>query len=158
MPRKCTVCAHPKRGELDAAIAAGEVIRDIARRYETSKDAVLRHKEHVKAAIVKAAQVVEKRDLKRGMTHLERMIAVAADADRLGKLAEENGDLRAALVALREIRETLKDLIAIEAEAGKGAGLDSPDFRAHLERLGDASERMCEPCHVLLVAALGGQG
>lgn len=52
MPRACSVCAHPKRQEVDAAISAATPYRDIARQYGLSKDAVARHaSEHIAQAV-----------------------------------------------------------------------------------------------------------
>lgn len=47
MPRKCTICEHPQRSEIDAALAAGDPLRNIAKRFGTSTAALSRHKEHV---------------------------------------------------------------------------------------------------------------
>ena len=58
MARTCTICAHPQREEIDQALVAGrEALRDIARRFATSKDAVARHRaEHLPAVIAQARQ------------------------------------------------------------------------------------------------------
>jgi len=58
MGRTCTVCQHPERKALDAALVAVESpYRDIARRYGLSKDALLRHKaDHLLPEIVAAWQ------------------------------------------------------------------------------------------------------
>lgn len=58
MGRVCTVCQHPERKALDAALVAVESpYRDIARRYGLSKDALLRHKaDHLLPEIVAAWQ------------------------------------------------------------------------------------------------------
>jgi hypothetical protein len=56
MPRTCTVCSHPARPAIEAALVAGAAYRDIAGQYGLSKSAVERHAaEHI-AQHVAAAQ------------------------------------------------------------------------------------------------------
>ena len=44
MGRKCSVCEHPKHGEIDRALVEGTVKRaSITRRFSVSKDALRRH-------------------------------------------------------------------------------------------------------------------
>ncbi len=44
---KCKACAHPRRDELDRALAAKSAMRAIAREFVLSKDCVRRHRAHV---------------------------------------------------------------------------------------------------------------
>ena len=50
MPRACTVCAHPKRTAIEAALAAGESQREVAARFGLSKTALVRHAQHAPPA------------------------------------------------------------------------------------------------------------
>jgi hypothetical protein len=60
MPRTCSICPHPSRNEIDAALIGGEPYRSIAQRFATSPDAMWRHKsDHVPAHLSKAEQVRE---------------------------------------------------------------------------------------------------
>ena len=60
MPRRCTICDHPERVEIDAAVVAEEGYRDIARQWRVSKDAVARHKaDHLPAHLSKAKHATE---------------------------------------------------------------------------------------------------
>lgn len=34
MPPRCTVCSHPRRAQIDAALIAGESLRNIAQRFD----------------------------------------------------------------------------------------------------------------------------
>lgn len=43
MPRVCTVCHHPERDEIDAAIIAGTVNREIACKFGVGRMAIERH-------------------------------------------------------------------------------------------------------------------
>src|SRR6516164_4769246 len=42
MPRVCTICAHEKRGEIEAAIIADGCTKDIAQRFAVSVDSLKR--------------------------------------------------------------------------------------------------------------------
>lgn len=44
MGRKCTICTHPKRKEIDELLVSGEQSKIIARRYDISEKALSRHK------------------------------------------------------------------------------------------------------------------
>lgn len=58
MPRACTICAHPEREAVEAAMVNGESFRDIARRFRVGKDAAARHKaDHLPEHLVKAREV-----------------------------------------------------------------------------------------------------
>ncbi len=52
MPRKCSVCAHASKAEIDGRIiAGGESALSVARLFGLSKDSVLRHHRHIDNAI-----------------------------------------------------------------------------------------------------------
>lgn len=52
MTRTCTICTHPERAKIEAALVTGTSYRDIARQFGLGKDAVMHHgSEHVKAEI-----------------------------------------------------------------------------------------------------------
>ena len=75
MPRKCTVCAHASKPEIDRRIiAGGESALTIARLFDLSDDAVLRHKSHLKAAI-RNAQVIKSTGFQELTKGIERLIA-----------------------------------------------------------------------------------
>jgi hypothetical protein len=44
MPRRCTVCFHEARDEIDAALSAGRAISDISAKQGVSSDSLKRHK------------------------------------------------------------------------------------------------------------------
>src|SRR5688500_11190190 len=60
MPRACSVCAHAKRNEIDAALVRGEAYRNIAERFRLSVGSLHRHgAEHLPATLTKAAEAAE---------------------------------------------------------------------------------------------------
>jgi regulator of sirC expression with transglutaminase-like and TPR domain len=114
VPRKCSVCAHEQRVEIDIALVSGEPYRDIARRYRVSKDALTRHKaEHLPAALLKAQAVEE---VAHADTVLDQIRAIAARTERLYAVSEnilskayQADDLRTALGAIREANSCNKE-------------------------------------------------
>lgn len=54
MARKCTVCQHPDRDEIDWAILGGASYRHIASQYGLEYNAISRHRKHIKKSILKA--------------------------------------------------------------------------------------------------------
>lgn len=50
MPRKCSLCTHDRRTEIDAALANGMSYRNVAERFGTSVTAAFRHRNHKDSA------------------------------------------------------------------------------------------------------------
>ena len=124
MAQKCSVCAHPLRDDVDAAIVAGESYRDIARRFEgLSKSAGDRHAlSHVPARLARAAAVAEDISAARLMGELRSLgettrevlaearsegnhVAALSAIARLEKQVELVGRLAGELVERRVIEE-----------------------------------------------------
>lgn len=94
--RTCTICKHPKLSEINESLVSGVSYRDIAGRYGTCKSA-LERKPNVSAALARAkdaAEVVHADSL------LDKIARLEQEARRLGKKAEDAGDLRAAMAPL----------------------------------------------------------
>jgi predicted transcriptional regulator len=61
MPRKCSICRHPQRHEIEADLQVGLTYRDAARRYNLSKDVIYRHRaSHVSLDTTPALSTVTK--------------------------------------------------------------------------------------------------
>ena len=109
MPNTCTVCKHPSRDAINAALLGPDSLRKIAARWSVSKTALLRHKAaHLPAAIVKAAAVKEE-------------ISGGKLLDRLTTLNRETASI------LREARtaETKDNQLALRAIARAEAATTS---------------------------------
>jgi hypothetical protein len=122
MPRTCTICAHAQRIEIDTAlISAGQFgsIRDIATRYGTSKSALDRHKPHVTDALVKAKAASE---TAQADTLMDKIAQLEQEARRLGKKAEDAGDIRAAMAAVRELVRIVELLAKIQGDIKEPGG------------------------------------
>jgi hypothetical protein len=115
VPRSCTVCAHPKREEIDRALVGGVSAAEISGRYRTvGERAVRRHRSnHLPAKLVmaeKAAEVAE------ADTLLEQVKGLQGRAYAILDRAEEAGELRTALSAIREARGNLELLAKLLGE------------------------------------------
>ncbi len=106
MPMTCKPCRHPRRAEIDAALVQREEpLRNIAARFGTSAAALVRHRAHVSEALT-AAQ--DRREDEEADGLLDQVQFIATEARRLAKLAEQKGDLRTALVGLRELARAVE--------------------------------------------------
>lgn len=114
MPRVCTVCTHPQRPAIDAALVAGTPFRNIAERFAVSVGALDRHKRgHLPAQLTKAtaaAEVAHADDLLGQVQELRQKALVL-----LAK-AEAAGDYRTALAGVREARACIETLLEVEGE------------------------------------------
>ena len=110
MPRRCTVCAHEEAEAIDKALVGGEPYRSVANRYESlSQAAVQRHQEnHLPATLAKAREAEE---VAHADNLLEQVRGLQGRALAILDKAEEAGELRTALGAIREARGNL-DLLA----------------------------------------------
>lgn len=114
MPRRCTVCDHPDREAIDAALVAGGSLRDIAGQFRISKSALARHKgNHIPAALAKAQDAHE---IAQADSLLAQVRDLQAKALRILARAERAGELRTALAAIREARGNIELLGKLAGE------------------------------------------
>ena len=85
---------------MDKALLRGEQLKAVARRYGVSDDALGRHRKHMQTVIVKAAALVEQKDLAYGSALLAEIARIRADAERLQVESERRQDVRSALRAI----------------------------------------------------------
>ena len=114
MPRSCTVCEHLEKDTIDRELVGSASNRSVASLYDVSEAAVRRHKaNHLPAKLVmavKAAEVVEADNLLHQVGDLQRRALAILDK------AEETGELRTALSAIREARGNLELLAKLLGE------------------------------------------
>ncbi len=117
MPRTCSACTSEHRESINRALVANEPLRDIAGRYGTSKSSLERHKaEHLPAIMVKSQAAKETAlagDLLSQVQQLRDKAAAILDA------AEQAGDLRTALLGIREARACVELLAEMEGELNR---------------------------------------
>src|SRR5215217_2231398 len=114
MPRSCTVCEHPEREAIDEALVGGASNRSVASLYDVSEAAARRHKSnHLPGKLVMAQaaeEVAQADDL------LAQVRGLQAKALGILSKAEEAGELRTALSAIREARGNLELLAKLLGE------------------------------------------
>ena len=106
MPRKCTVCAHQERAAIDQALVNGDSLRYVSKQYDVTDAALFRHNtNHLPAALTKAH---EAKEMVRADDLLSQVKELQARAMSILDQAEDSGDLRTALSAIREARGNLE--------------------------------------------------
>ena len=119
MPRKCSVCTHPDRENIDEALVGATAISTISAKYrDISEDALGRHKaNHLPEKLVKAKEaqeIAEADDLLADVRSLqERTLAIL-------EAAEESNQHNTALAAIREARRNLELLAKLLGELDAG--------------------------------------
>lgn len=118
MPRVCTICTHPQRGAIDAALLAGGSFRNIAQQFAISPTALFRHRgEHIPAALAQAQEATE-------VAQADDLLAQLRDLQRrtLGILSAAEGaaDGPTALRAIGEARKNLELLARLLGELQDG--------------------------------------
>src|SRR4051812_11771148 len=114
MARTCTVCRHPDRPVIDQALINHRPFRSIAVQFSTSKSALIRHyDDHLPEALTKARAAEE---MAQADDLLEQVKGLRDKAHSIVLTAEQAGDLRTALMGVRETRACLELLLEIEGE------------------------------------------
>jgi hypothetical protein len=110
MPRRCEVCRHESRAEIDSLLARGETLRDISRQHRIGKDAIRRHSlkciPSTLAAAKHEAEVVRGRDLGSVLSEaydaLRRLAVKAEEGSQFAVAGKLQGEtLRIAELLLR---------------------------------------------------------
>ena len=114
MARTCTICRHDDRPAIDQAMVNHKPYRDIAGRFGVSRSALLRHHDdHLPAAMAKAKEAQE---AARADDLLKEVRALRTKAYSLLMQAEKSGDLRTALMGVREARACLELLAELSQQ------------------------------------------
>lgn len=128
MPKPCSLCASPRRDEIDAALVAGrDSLRNIAERFGTSAPTLLRHRGHVPERLALARRDAEVRSAE---SLAEKLSRLEDDLRRLLAKAEGEGDFRAAIAAVKTALDVVALLhkVAAEAKEHESDLLDSPEW------------------------------
>jgi len=112
MPRKCSICTHPKRAHINRAILSGKKsLRKIAEQYELKPGAVLWHK---RKHLIEAMRLAKKNgDIKEGKTAYEQYNFLLKEAEK--KYGETEGMLE--VTWFRELRAMLDMAFKLGIEA-----------------------------------------
>ena len=103
MPRTCTICSHGQRDEIDKALLESAPLRNIAERYGTSAQTLIRHRDrgHIAGQLAKAQDAKE---VAQADTLLDRLVALQNETRVILEKAKnaKKGALNVALLAIRE--------------------------------------------------------
>ena len=114
MPRKCLVCIHPDREEIDRTLIDGHSFRKISRHFQIDKSSLFRHKRnHISKSLMKAEEVKE---VTRSKNLWDQIESLRSNAERIAKKAEDKGDYRAALLAVRELTRIVELLAKLQGD------------------------------------------
>ncbi len=110
MAGKCRVCDHGERAAIDKAIVTRSAsLRTIADRYGVSKTALIRHRDsHIPKLVQAAESARATQAASSGAALIDELDRLLKKALAILDKAEEAGELKTALQALREARETIK--------------------------------------------------
>lgn len=116
MTRTCTICAHPKRPEIDLALAKGVHIAKVAKDFAVSYNALYRHRvnSHVIKALIEAKQgavEIEHPDDLVGQLKSLQMTTLGVLRD-----ARDSGDGRLALTAVSVAAKNIELMARLEGE------------------------------------------
>jgi hypothetical protein len=110
--RACTICSHEERHQINVALVHREPYRHIASRHTVSTGALQRHsREHLPALLVKAYEAIERDDAEDLAGEVNK---IKEDVHRLKEKAEDEGDLRAALLGCDKALKALELQAKIE--------------------------------------------
>jgi len=101
--RTCTICSHPERAAIEAAITQGKSLRDIARQFSVSKDAIARHKENCIKPILQ--EVVTQQEEQTAFSALAEMEWMRQQVRLIYADGRSGFDHRVSLQALGELRK-----------------------------------------------------
>jgi hypothetical protein len=108
MIKRCSVCNHPSRAEIDQGIRAAVPYRTLGGQFGLSTSALCRHSKHL-------ARQLELERRQEDQSHQDAIIEKLALLDsRLDRLFNSAADFRSLHVALGCIRESLRLLSLLE--------------------------------------------
>jgi len=106
MPMTCSICKHPARPEIDAALVAGTAVRDIAGQHDLGKSSVDRHASKcLPAGLVKGQEAKEEA---RGLDVLRQLRDINTACWETLAAARKGGELALTLQAVDRIQRQLE--------------------------------------------------
>jgi hypothetical protein len=106
MARPCSVCVHPRRRDIDAALISGEALRTVGGRFSIAKSTLSDHVRHIQTAATTAPP--------------EPVLDIAMQVRAINGVALRwlaNGEARVQLQACRVVQAQLEFVHALETEA-----------------------------------------
>jgi len=114
MSQRCSICLHPERAEIDKAIIKRVSNRAIASQYGMSTASVQRHKTaHIPKDLVIAKDA---KDVAEAGNLLSELTDLKDRTERILAKCEQAGDLRTALLGIKELRNCVELLLKVSGE------------------------------------------
>ena len=154
MPRECSICAHDEHHAINVDLLHRVSYRNIAERYGVSKPALSRHsQEHIPELLLQAYAAIQRDDAE---DLAGELVKVKADVHRLKERAEEEGDIRTALLGCDKALKALELQAKVEqliqtAPTVNIALVEHPDYK----RLEDVLTGALEPYPAARYAVAG---
>jgi len=122
LPQRCKICTHPQKEEIDKALLESQNITEIAKRFSVSYDSLLRHKKnHITPLLANSRKAQE---IARADNLLSQVTELKDKAIAILNKAEEAGDNRTALLAIREAKGCLELLAKLLGELNEQATIN----------------------------------
>jgi hypothetical protein len=120
MNKRCTVCNHPSRAEIDRGLMAGVAYRDLAAQFGLSPAALSRHTHHLKRQL---ALQEHRANFDRQQAFLDHLDLLSTRLDRLFHTALDFNSFYVALGCLREsirlhLQKNLQDRLRLTLPPG----------------------------------------
>jgi hypothetical protein len=130
MPRKCSICVHEQRSEIERSVVAGGSYRTVAKQFGVSRDAVVRHRRHLTAAAPNSLQIEQ---IFQSGSLVEQLCGLTAEARHLKEKAEIAGDYRTALAAVRELCRIVELIAKLRGELNERPEISVVNFQLDAE-------------------------
>jgi hypothetical protein len=137
MPRKCSICVHQQKTEIERSLLAGDSYRTVAQRFDVSRDAVVRHRRHLVPATPNSLPIEQ---IFQSGTLVEQLQNLTSEAQRLKEKAETDGDFRTALAAVRELCRIVELVAKLRGELNESPEINVVNFQLDAEtakKIGD---------------------
>jgi len=114
MGRVCTICTHPERDAIDAALASGTAYSVVARQFEVGPESVRRHHgAHLSPALAAMEAAQQETD---SATALDRVTRLIGRVERVLDAAESEGKSGGVLSAAAQLRPLIELLAKLTHE------------------------------------------
>jgi len=146
MSRKCSICNHDRRQEIEHTLLRGESHRAVVQQFNVPRGAVARHLKHASTALAQARKL---REIEDGKSILLQLRELNFQAEQLKVRADRAGDYRSALVAVKEMTRLVELEARLTGELNERADTKILNFTLDAE----TARRMTE---TFLARHLGG--
>jgi len=120
--KTCTICNHPQRSKIESGLDIGS-LRDVARQYGVSKDALARHRrkcmaeDHIKAVALASDPVEVEASQTQGSESspdtYQQLVRLKEDSLRIMYEAERVGNVQLQVLMMREVRSNIETMFKV---------------------------------------------